>query len=296
MTTNGRVRTFDRTIGADRVGGRMNTSWAGRGRRVTAATCAVLALTLGLLVLGVPSASGQTSPPTLSGEIFFGANFDFPHTSPQCQDNGDGTTTYSLHNHGVAVGPYTGTFTEDITVTIGPRVLPQPFPEIVLPVPPFPNDPPIPGSFDAALFFDAAPLVDITVDFAVDSPEGAVSGTKTLSGVLPTFDATHAGACTDFDTAQVSGHYKDVRAFGILYEARIETPTGTFVDEGISDLEAREGFALRKDNNQFAFRFNDLYEDFTSDLTETVELKPGLGCGDVNHEHERRGECKNDLA
>jgi hypothetical protein len=274
----------------------MNTSWKGRGRRVTAATCAVLALTVGLLLAGVSPATAQTAPPTLTGEIFFGANFDFPLTSPQCQDNGDGTTTYSLHNHGAAVGPYTGTFTEDITVTIGPRVSPQPFPEIVLPVPPFPNDPDIPGPFDAALLFQAGPLVDITVDFAIDSPTGTVIGTKTLSGVLPAFDATHAGACTDFDVAQASGHYKDVRAFGILYEARIQTPTGTFVDEGISDLEAREGFALRKDNNEFAFRFNDLFENFSSDLTETVGLKPGLGCGDVNHEHERRGECKTDPA
>jgi hypothetical protein len=264
-------------------------------RRLAVSTCAVLALTMGLVLGGVSPAAAQTAPPTLTGEIFFGANFDFPHTSPQCQDNGDGTTTYSLHNHGVAVGPYTGTFTEDITVTIGPRVAPQPFPEIVLPVPPFPSDPPIPGSFDAALFFDAAPLVDITVDFTVDSPTGDVNGTKTLSGVLPGFDATHAGVCWDFDEELASGHYKDVRAFGVLYEAQIQTQGGTFVDEGVSDLEAREGVAVT-DSNEFFFRFNDLYEDFTSDLTETVSFRPGLGCGDVNHEHERRGECEEDSA
>lgn len=43
------------------------------------------------------------------------------------------------------------------------------------------------------------------------------------------------------------------------------------------------------------FRFEDLLETFASALGSPVELRPGLGCGDLTHVHERAGECKKQL-
>lgn len=253
------------------------------------ATALVAAVSLVMLPAGATAA--QQAPVTLDGEILYYADNTRLSTGTQCSTDAAGNSTYTFDvDDGFAIGPYPGTFDETVTVTIGPRTLGSiPFPPFDLPEP-FP-DPPIPGASDAASFFTQGSLVTVQAAFQIDSAVGRVDGTKTLSGVVP---APGSGACTDFSgatAAQVSGFYKDVRAYDLEYEARIHTADGTFVDEGGAVLTAREGIAQDPNGNLF-FRFEDLLETFASALDAPVELRPGLGCGDLNHAHERAGECK----
>ena len=241
----------------------------------------------------VAAAAPQQAPAPLTGETLYQAVHPDPQTSAQCTSDSDNNSTYTFHvDDGFAIGPYPGTFDEQVSVTIGPRTLgKQPFPPFDLPGE---QDPPIPGAIDVGLlFFDQGPLVRVQSTFRIETLDGRrVEGTKTLSGVAP--GLPNSGACTDFANVGsdlVSGYYKDVRAYDLEYEARIHTDAGTFVDEGNAVLTAREGTATG--TNGTIFRFDDFLETFQSTLGVPVELKPGLGCGDLNHVHERAGECKN---
>jgi hypothetical protein len=255
-------------------------------RRVASATCTIVALTIGLLLACVSPATAQPPPPppTLTGEVLVENHLPTPTSDPQCTQSG-GTTSFTFDvgpgegqtplNAPGATQPYPGTFTEHVTVTIGPPT--------ITPAPPFPFN----GGVEQN--FSAGALIAVQADFTINVLDGTViTGTKTLSGTLPSLPS--AGVCSDFNTGQVQGYYKDVRAYGLLYEALIQTDHGTFVDEGTSNLFARQGQSTPN-----VFQFDFLGEAFTSDLNQTVPLQPGLGCGDVNHEHERRGECPNNV-
>src|SRR2546422_5389345 len=115
----------------------MNTATR-NGGRIAAATCAVLALTAGLLVLGMSPAAAQTAPPTLTGQ-FLGEQYIAtaePRLVGTC--NPDGSTTFTETSNGtVFAGPYPGTYTEELTATVGPMTGAV--------VPPSPN--PVQGSF-----------------------------------------------------------------------------------------------------------------------------------------------------
>ena len=255
---------------------------------VTTAVAALLALT------PMAAAAPQQAPAPLTGEILYQAVHPDPQASAQCTSDSDNNSTYTFDvDDGFAIGPYPGTFDEHVSVTIGPRTLGrQPFPPFDLPGE---DDPPIPGAIDIGLlFFDQGPLVRVQSTFQILTLDGRrVEGTKTLSGVAP--GLPNSGACTDFadfGSALVSGYYKDIRAYDLEYEARIHTSAGTFVDEGNAVLTAREGSGSDPNGN-FFFRFDDFLETFQSTLGVPVELKPGLGCGDLNHVHERAEECKN---
>jgi hypothetical protein len=241
-----------------------------------------------IAALGAAPATAQ--PPTLTGEVltqhlaFAGA------TTGNCStDPSTGITSYSLNFAGPAAGPYPGTFTEQIQVSIGP-------PSGVLPLNPFPGDGFPPGPVNPSQFVAAGQLLSFDATFTIDSAVGAVSGTKTLSAVVPA-DPTHAGVCAQLINAPspagpVTGVYKDVRAFDLTYEATITTAGGGFTDEGSSQAQGRQG---RIDSaGGVVSDVNDFGETFQSTLTEPVPVgaKPGKGCGDKNHTHEREEECK----
>lgn len=84
--------------------------------------------------------------------------------------------------------PYPGTFTEHIDVTIGPPGAP-------LPIEPFPD--PVPPGPNPSQFLAAGQLLSFDATFTIQSPNGDVSGSKTLSTVVPA-GATHAGVCAEF--------------------------------------------------------------------------------------------------
>jgi len=246
-------------------------------------------------IAAVPSTAlgAQDAPVPLSGETLYQAQFPAAVTGAQCTtDPATNQTTYTFDvDDGFAIGTYPGTFDEHVTVVIDRNTSfgPQPFPPFDLPGE---DDPPIPGSVDQALLFQQFALVSVQATFTIDSPAGQVEGTKTYSALVAALP--NSGACADFSIATgapANGYYKDVRVYDLEYEARITTAAGTFVDEGNAVLTAREGVAQDTSGN-FFFRFDDFLETFQSELGTTVELKPGLGCGDLNHVHERAGECQ----
>src|SRR5215210_521966 len=79
-----------------------------------------------------PAARGQVLPPTLEGETFTSNQVVVPggHSgggtiiSERSTCDPTGTSTVSFTTDGVAAGPYPGTFTETVTVAIGPQTGP----------------------------------------------------------------------------------------------------------------------------------------------------------------------------
>ncbi len=245
-------------------------------------------LAIAIAALAAAPAAAQ-APPTLSGEVFTThTDFDEPTAGTCTTDPDTGNTSFSMSFTGFAVGPYSGTYTEQIDATIGPAGAP-------IPIGPFPDGNPDAGSGLADQNIGAGQLLTLTATFTIDSPTGDVSGQKVLSAVVPA-DQTHAGVCAELDPSQppgVSGGYRDVRAFDLTYSATITTTDGQFHDEGTSRLQARKGIIFA--GSSIFVRVNDLGEDFLSSLTGTIPLnepRRGKGCGDANHVHEREDECK----
>ena len=201
--------------------------------------------------------AAQVTAPTLTGELFM---------DPVATATGDcdpaTTATFTYATAGIATGAYPGTFTETGTVTIQPQ--PAGPPELLGQLPP-------------------APLVSWTAAFAIDSPAGQVTGTKTLAVTGGT------GNCYFYHLIGIPHIFRS--AVGTLaYTAEITTASGTFSDHGTSVA------GLHTDLGSGPFM-----ETFTSALptAEPVDVAPGnspffqhgRGCGDRNHQHERIGEC-----
>ena len=247
-------------------------------------------LALAIALVGAAPAVAQ-APPTMTGEVFmFHDLFNEPTAGTCVTDPDTGNTTFSMSFTGIAVGPYTGTYTEEITATIGPAGAP-------IPIGPFPDGNPdaLPGLADGMI--GAGQLLTLTATFTIDSPAGDVSGEKVLSTVVAA-DQTHAGVCAEYNNSPsqfgpLNGGYRDVRAFDLTYSATITTADGQFHDEGSSRLQARKGIITA--GSFTAVRVDDLGEDFASSLTGTIPLnepRNGRGCGDANHVHLREDECK----
>jgi hypothetical protein len=201
------------------------------------------------------------APATLTGETLEQHTAFDGMTTGNCSTDASGRTSYSFDFSGVARGPYPGTFTEHIDVTIGP-------PSSILPIEPFPGG--FPPGPNPSQFLAAGQLLSFDATFTIQSPNGDVSGSKTLSAVVPA-DATHAGVCAEFTDmlspfGPVSGVYKDVRAFNLVYEATISTPDGTFTDEGTSQAQGRQGRIVGSQGGVFS-DVNDFGETFQSSLT-----------------------------
>ena len=131
--------------------------------------------------------------------------------------------------------------------------------------------PPVPGGIRELSAFD--------VQFSIDSAIGHVTGTKSFTGALQ--GATTL--CTQTPYRVLSG------AAPTHYEARIEAGTDTFTTSGdaTSSLFFEQGPP----------RTGDYLEVFSTGTPPVVlppaqPLKPGKGCGDKNHVHQREGECK----
>jgi hypothetical protein len=212
---------------------------------------------------GQCSATPPGAPATLTGETLEQHTAFDGTTTGNCSTDATGRTSYSFDFAGFARGPYPGTFTEHIDVTIGPPGLP-------LPIQPFPGGF-LPGP-NPSQFLGAGQLLSFSATFEIQSPNGDVSGSKTLSTVVPA-DPTHAGVCAEFTDmpspfGPVSGAYKDVRAFDLTYEATISTPSGTFTDEGTTQAQGRQGRIVASQGGGVLSDVNDFGETFQSILTE----------------------------
>jgi hypothetical protein len=234
--------------------------------------CAGLAATLVTGVLLADSAAA--APPPLAGEVLSAHTGYAGPVAGVCTPNQNGSSTYSLDFAGAASGPYPGTFSEHIQVTIGP-------PAAVLSLGSFPDGYNAgPGPDD---YVPAAQLLSLTASFTIDSAAGDVTGTKSLTGVVPA-DAVHAGTCREWNMeptpnfGTVTGGYKDVRAFGTRYSATITTPEGSFAVAGTSNLQARQGKASSQSG--LLFDVSDFGESFDasddgSDPPPGGDIPPG---------------------
>ena len=157
---------------------------------------------LGAAMLLATAVPALAAVPSLQGESFFQA---FPSVrTVSC--NPLGISTISMSASGTATGPYPGTFTETITVTIDSAA--QPGMNV------------------------AAPLLTAEASFTIDSPVGQVSGTKSLRGGYA------EGLCQQ--GTLVVGNNGNINYTGqvyyffaeLSYEATITAATGAFVDRG----------------------------------------------------------------
>jgi hypothetical protein len=224
---------------------------------------AAVAATLATGVLFADSAAA--APPPLAGEVLSAHTGYAGPIAGVCTTNPDGSTGYSLDVAGTASGPYPGTFTEHIQVTIGP-------PSAVLSLGRFPDGYNAgPGPDD---YVPAGQLLSLTAGFTIDSAAGDVTGTKSVTAAVPT-DAAHAGTCREWNMEStpsfgtVTGAYRDVRVFGTAYSAKITTAEGSFRVTGTADLQARQG----KASNQGGLLFD------VSDFGEKFDASDGDGDG-----------------
>ena len=223
-------------------------------------------------------AAEQAPPPTLTGEQLV-ASFVSVAPAVQAQCNPDGGSSLTLTTGGAAAGPYPGTWTGTIQVLIGPQH----------------------GSPSTTGFLTGA-LVSWHESFRVDSPNGVVTGTKTLSA-----NAGNLGVCREFHGEQppdspffgvnLDGYFYEADAAALTYDTTIQPPGhGSYHDEGTATAslsnsnvtccpnEAGQDLVVKLSSGSFQ-------EQFQSTLSATVQLKPGRGCGDTNHTHERHDEC-----
>ena len=216
--------------------------------------------------------------------------------SAQCDE--DATSRIQFSVAGVATGPYPGTFKENVTVTIGPQTL--------APV----------GQQSLYEFgtngFTAGPVISYHAEFTIYDASGnaIVSGTKDLAptgagnyGVCRRFDdepadSTNAGLTGGGD---ITGYFTIVRASTLTYTATIRDPlTGVSRDSGTSDSTYVEFFAFNDQSdcaNPFSIcnpddRVRAVGGGFGQRFYSVPADRPGLGCGDRNHTHEREARCK----
>ncbi len=209
---------------------------------------------VGFVVLALGAGPAAARPPSLTGEVFSQHTSYTGPTSGVCTAGSGGSTSYSMDFAGFARGPYPGSFSERIRATVGPRTAP-------IPIGPFPDGFVSGPGPDSRV--PAGQLLSLTADFTINSSAGAVTGTKTLTAVVPA-DSRHAGACVD--------SYRDVRAFGAIFKATITTAEGKFLDEGSTDLQARQGKASNQGG--LLFDVNDLGESFDSGGSPPTSAQP----------------------
>lgn len=229
-------------------------------------TAALLAAAL----LGAAAApAAAQGPPTLTGENLTASEPTFPASSDVETSNAtcdrEGTSTFSFFATGPANGPYPGTFTETGTVTIGPQNETNP------------------------IFFGSGSVISLEVEFTIDSPLGQVTGTKSVT--IPD-DPTlpNNGTCTSFfDHPELgTGTRRAFSSQHATYDARIVTADGTFFDRGTSSI----GLFHTSSNTVESSGFNETFVSALTEVEPELPARRGKGCGDLNHVHERRAECK----
>jgi hypothetical protein len=146
--------------------------------------------------VGASAAAAQTAlPPSLQGESFVGTTVT---GSVNCPSGGVGdVTTSSIHAEGLAVGPYSGTFTEDVKVTVE----------------------------QVGVGFHQE-LIDIVATFTIRDLTGAVVVTGTKKLVRPRL--LSGSICVSF-----LPFLEQIHAFGALtYEATIRSGGRVYRDTG----------------------------------------------------------------
>ncbi|MDX6588648.1 MAG: hypothetical protein QOI31_3121 [Solirubrobacterales bacterium] len=173
----------------------------------------VLAVTAVSFALIASPSFGQAA--SLSGETFESVGPTQPTTFDSFTCNANGTTTFTFHTQGSAFGPYSGTFTETGSFTVGPQTN---------------------TTIDSR---GVGPILNFQATFTISSvfPAGTVTGTKHLSPTTPTTATLAAFGICDPDAATPP---TDVAAIVsdpfVLYDAQINAATGTRTDSGTGSV------------------------------------------------------------
>jgi len=187
-------------------------------------------------------------PPDLGLDLEAPATPELPHEPRRVVVDVEAPVPLGVRAEGPAAGPYPGTFEETGTFKLGE---------------PITSDP----RFRRVESFQA--------EFTIVSPAGRVTGTKELV-LAPTTPLRSDAACgVGFPTASGTRLLDFAQAIvpeGIRYEATIETPSGTFRDQGASGVNViySKFFTLE---GQFLGQNNLFFENFRSDLTEPVRVR-----------------------
>jgi hypothetical protein len=235
-----------------------------------------VAIALVLATCAVPTAlaGAPSAPATLTGEQLTG-------TTPQalrasCDTTGSSTIAFTVS--GVATGPYPGTFSAAVVMRIGPQT-----------------------GAAAALGLRGGSIASYREAFQIQSPNGTVVGTKTLLA-----DVGNLGQCREFNGEQPADYpIPGVNLNGYLYgavaqlsyEAVVQQGRGrAAVDRGTSRATFSDSRVTccpnESDHDLVTLSATGAFvEEFTSGPATQPDTRPGRGCGDDNHQHERRDEC-----
>lgn len=197
-----------------------------------------------LLLAGTVVAAG-IGVPTAAADVYPTLYGESMTGTPQVTSKCDqtGPSTISYSVSGVATGPYPGTFTETGVATIGAQ--------------PIPNQ--------------AVPITSFSATFVIDSGPFRITGIKTLSNT--TTLATNLGTCVDF-----------LKSFGAeaTYDARVSTPTGTFADNGRTNVAVN-------DFGTFTTFNENLYSDLFQLQPVTEPSSKVTGGGSIGSTESRTG-------
>jgi hypothetical protein len=183
-------------------------------RRFALVSAAVLASSLAAFapptLAQAPSLTGES----LESTTVLGSGHETTFDDFTCDK--DGTTTITFHTNGVALGPYTGTFTETGTITIGPQTN---------------------TTIDS---LGVGPILAFESAFTImsDFPAGTVTGTKMLAPGTPTEPslAVGFGRCDPDGSAPAADVFGFIANPFVLYDAQIAVATGTRDDSGTASV------------------------------------------------------------
>jgi hypothetical protein len=164
-----------------------------------------------------PASFGQAAA-SLSGESFEStltiAGQETSFGNFNC--NKGGNTTISFTSNGSALGPYTGTFSESGSFTIGPQT---------------------DTTIDTR---GVGAITNFQATFTVDSqfPAGTVTGSKQLSPTAPTMPSLAGGfgSCDPNGSSPPNDVFAIVTNPNVLYDAQISTLTGSRSDSGTASV------------------------------------------------------------
>lgn len=213
-------------------------------------TIVAVTATLAALIAAAP-ASAQV--PSLTGEDFLARDFE-GFAQPDIGEvdivaahcNPDGSGSFSFTATGTAVGPYPGMFRESGSFSFGPGEHGQ------------------------------SDVTDFQATFTIDSPEGQVTGTKTLAAEPSGFTG-----CREADEQRLFAS-----ATVATYEATIVLPDGTrCTDSGTAQVSA----TLNDFGDQESENFSELF----ASTQGTAACPPASReeCGDDPAGFKNRGDC-----
>lgn len=188
-------------------------------------------LAVGALVAIPGGASAAPPPPTLENERLVAApSSNLPATTlsitATCNPSGTSTITFSASGPASAEDgsppPYSGNFTENGTITIGPQTGPS--------------------TIDG---FPDGPVTGFTANFTIDDGSTVVTGTKSLGAPLDF--RNNRAICVEFTDynftacgALLADGYDRSAGIGANYSATIETSRRKYRDAGVVGYELED--------------------------------------------------------